>query len=157
MQGAAYVILPINARCYSSPYNKKAACPHQVPVPLPQTLIFTLALGRCGRSRTLSGSASAPSLGKAVIFFQSRQSLSLSKPFGFEHLSDWFLTYSFPHNIRQLIFISKSSLSRSISTRTIAVMWWFFTLIMMSSYTANLAGMFPPFYRACKSLRAQLS
>ena len=29
---------------------------------------------------------------------------------------------------------------RSISTRTIAVMWWFFTLIMMSSYTANLAG-----------------
>ena len=32
------------------------------------------------------------------------------------------------------------SSSRSISTRTIAVMWWFFTLIMMSSYTANLAG-----------------
>ena len=29
---------------------------------------------------------------------------------------------------------------RTISTRTIAIMWWFFTLIMMSSYTANLAG-----------------
>merc|ERR1712130_640453 len=31
-------------------------------------------------------------------------------------------------------------LPKSISTRTIAVMWWFFTLIMMSSYTANLAA-----------------
>merc|ERR1719225_995101 len=31
-------------------------------------------------------------------------------------------------------------LPKSISTRTIAGMWWFFTLIMMSSYTANLAA-----------------
>jgi len=31
-------------------------------------------------------------------------------------------------------------LPKSISTRTVAVMWWFFTLIMMSSYTANLAA-----------------
>ena len=38
------------------------------------------------------------------------------------------------HNITSYI------ICRSISTRTIAVMWWFFTLIMMSSYTANLAG-----------------
>ena len=29
---------------------------------------------------------------------------------------------------------------RTFSTRTVAIMWWFFTLIMMSSYTANLAG-----------------
>ncbi|KAG8191844.1 hypothetical protein JTE90_022833, partial [Oedothorax gibbosus] len=29
---------------------------------------------------------------------------------------------------------------RAISTRMIAVMWWFFTLIMVSSYTANLAA-----------------
>ena len=31
---------------------------------------------------------------------------------------------------------------RTFSTRTVAIMWWFFTLIMMSSYTANLAGMY---------------
>ena len=29
---------------------------------------------------------------------------------------------------------------RSVSTRMIAAMWWFFTLIMISSYTANLAA-----------------
>ena len=29
---------------------------------------------------------------------------------------------------------------RSLSARLIATMWWFFTLIMISSYTANLAA-----------------
>lgn len=29
---------------------------------------------------------------------------------------------------------------RSPSTRTVASIWWFFTLIMVSSYTANLAA-----------------
>ena len=29
---------------------------------------------------------------------------------------------------------------RAISTRMVAGMWWFFTLIMISSYTANLAA-----------------
>lgn len=29
---------------------------------------------------------------------------------------------------------------RAISTRLVAGMWWFFTLIMISSYTANLAA-----------------
>lgn len=29
---------------------------------------------------------------------------------------------------------------RSLSTRTLASIWWFFTLIMVSSYTANLAA-----------------
>lgn len=29
---------------------------------------------------------------------------------------------------------------RAISTRMVAGMWWFFTLIMVSSYTANLAA-----------------
>ena len=29
---------------------------------------------------------------------------------------------------------------RSISCRTVASIWWFFTLIMISSYTANLAA-----------------
>ena len=32
-------------------------------------------------------------------------------------------------------------MSRAISTRMVAGMWWFFTLIMVSSYTANLAGL----------------
>lgn len=29
---------------------------------------------------------------------------------------------------------------RAVSTRIVAGMWWFFTLIMISSYTANLAA-----------------
>jgi hypothetical protein len=29
---------------------------------------------------------------------------------------------------------------RALSTRLVAGMWWFFTLIMISSYTANLAA-----------------
>ena len=29
---------------------------------------------------------------------------------------------------------------RALSTRMVAGMWWFFTLIMISSYTANLAA-----------------
>ena len=32
------------------------------------------------------------------------------------------------------------SLPRALSTRVAAGMWWFFTLIMVSSYTANLAA-----------------
>ena len=32
------------------------------------------------------------------------------------------------------------NVSRAISTRMVAGMWWFFTLIMISSYTANLAA-----------------
>ena len=31
-------------------------------------------------------------------------------------------------------------LSSAISSRTVASFWWFFTLIMISSYTANLAA-----------------
>merc|ERR1719192_492357 len=31
-------------------------------------------------------------------------------------------------------------LPRAVSTRMVAGMWWFFTLIMISSYTANLAA-----------------
>ena len=30
--------------------------------------------------------------------------------------------------------------TRAISTRAVASIWWFFTLIMISSYTANLAA-----------------
>lgn len=29
---------------------------------------------------------------------------------------------------------------RAISSRIVAAMWWFFTLIMVSTYTANLAA-----------------
>lgn len=32
------------------------------------------------------------------------------------------------------------SYCRAVSTRMVAGMWWFFTLIMISSYTANLAA-----------------
>ena len=35
---------------------------------------------------------------------------------------------------------ANSTLFRAISGRTVASFWWFFTLIMISSYTANLAA-----------------
>lgn len=37
-------------------------------------------------------------------------------------------------------FLSDVSNSRAVSTRMVAGIWWFFTLIMVSSYTANLAA-----------------
>jgi len=43
---------------------------------------------------------------------------------------------------------------RALSTRTLAAMWWLFTLILVSSYTANLVaflttpGAKPPFSSA---------
>ena len=36
--------------------------------------------------------------------------------------------------------VTSSPRARAISTRMVAGMWWFFTLIMISSYTANLAA-----------------
>ena len=39
-----------------------------------------------------------------------------------------------------IIIIMMMMNTRAISTRMVAGMWWFFTLIMVSSYTANLAG-----------------
>lgn len=36
--------------------------------------------------------------------------------------------------------VLNSDFTRAISTRMVAGMWWFFTLIMISSYTANLAA-----------------
>jgi hypothetical protein len=37
-------------------------------------------------------------------------------------------------------FPSLISFFRAVSSRTVASFWWFFTLIMISSYTANLAA-----------------
>ena len=68
-----------------------------------------------GPSPMLSGLVSAPSFARAAISYRGYK------------------------DINQDIICLKSP-SRTISTRTIAIMWWFFTLIMMSSYTANLAG-----------------
>ena len=39
----------------------------------------------------------------------------------------------------QFLFHEYTS-NRAISGRTLASFWWFFTLIMISSYTANLAA-----------------
>lgn len=39
-------------------------------------------------------------------------------------------------NVYQFVVL----LFRAVSTRMVAGMWWFFTLIMISSYTANLAA-----------------
>ena len=47
----------------------------------------------------------------------------------------------------------KFSFFRTFSTRTIAIMWWFFTLIMMSSYTANLAGKIKSMHSEYQSLK----
>lgn len=44
-------------------------------------------------------------------------------------------------NLREPIYIKSLLLQfRAVSTRMVAGMWWFFTLIMISSYTANLAA-----------------
>lgn len=37
-------------------------------------------------------------------------------------------------------YICNHVLFRALSTRTVASFWWFFTLIVVSSYTANLAA-----------------
>ena len=44
--------------------------------------------------------------------------------------------------LRIIFFASQGCdfLPRAVSTRTVASFWWFFTLIMISSYTANLAA-----------------
>jgi hypothetical protein len=40
-----------------------------------------------------------------------------------------------------MLLVTKNfSQTRAVSTRMVAGMWWFFTLIMISSYTANLAA-----------------
>ena len=38
------------------------------------------------------------------------------------------------------VIVSFLSRYRATSTRVIAATWWFFTMIMISSYTANLAA-----------------
>ena len=45
---------------------------------------------------------------------------------------------SYRHLLR--VFKNDLNLDRAVSTRMVAGMWWFFTLIMISSYTANLAA-----------------
>lgn len=43
------------------------------------------------------------------------------------------------HDWKKLNFLPVR-ISRALSTRMVAGIWWFFTLIMISSYTANLAA-----------------
>ena len=50
------------------------------------------------------------------------------------------LLNSFWFMIASLLQQGTDLLPRSLSTRMVAGMWWFFTLIMISSYTANLAA-----------------
>eukprot|EP00095_Tigriopus_kingsejongensis_P005734 maker-scaffold28_size608977-snap-gene-0.10 protein:Tk05734 transcript:maker-scaffold28_size608977-snap-gene-0.10-mRNA-1 annotation:"glutamate ionotropic kainate 2" len=50
------------------------------------------------------------------------------------------LMNSFWFMIASLLQQGTDLLPRAISTRMVAGMWWFFTLIMISSYTANLAA-----------------
>ena len=68
------------------------------------------------RSTIASGSPLHPGYSKDAISFQGKSSTYLI------NLS-WFVL-----------------LSRAISSRIVASFWWFFTLIMISSYTANLAA-----------------
>ena len=56
----------------------------------------------------------------------------------FHNLSSVHHTESF---VSQFMTLFKNITTRAISTRMVAGMWWFFTLIMISSYTANLAGL----------------
>ncbi len=50
------------------------------------------------------------------------------------------LLNSFWFVVASLLQQGTDILPRAISTRMVAGMWWFFTLIMISSYTANLAA-----------------
>ncbi len=44
-------------------------------------------------------------------------------------------------HILHLLFLTRSDLNpKAASTRIVGGMWWFFTLIIISSYTANLAA-----------------
>lgn len=46
----------------------------------------------------------------------------------------------YPAEVMTSYFTIYSFIFRAVSTRMVAGMWWFFTLIMISSYTANLAA-----------------
>ena len=72
-----------------------------------------------GQSLMLSGLESDHFYVRAAIFYQSNNAKFLNSTKDEACIMSFFRTFS---------------------TRTVAIMWWFFTLIMMSSYTANLAG-----------------
>lgn len=58
-----------------------------------------------------------------------------------EYLENTFsLLNSFWFTIGSLMQQGSDVAPRATSTRTVAALWWFFTLIMISSYTANLAA-----------------
>lgn len=54
--------------------------------------------------------------------------------------NDFSLLNSFWFTIGSLFQQGSDLAPKSMSTRTIAGLWYFFTLIMISSYTANLAA-----------------
>jgi len=54
--------------------------------------------------------------------------------------NQWTISNSLWFGIGSFLCQGCDLLPKTISTRTVAIMWWFFTLIMMSSYTANLAA-----------------
>lgn len=76
------------------------------------------------------------------VFFMLSTSLS---PSSFSaHLSLSRTFFCLPHiisfNVDLASMASISLLSRSLSGRIVGGVWWFFTLIIISSYTANLAA-----------------
>lgn len=61
----------------------------------------------------------------------------------FKHFSAWLKCPStfWCQCFAKLLFISGSELMpKALSTRIVGGIWWFFTLIIISSYTANLAA-----------------
>ncbi|XP_073988412.1 glutamate receptor ionotropic, kainate 2-like isoform X2 [Rhodnius prolixus] len=54
--------------------------------------------------------------------------------------NSWTMTNVIWHNCGSLMQQGSDVVSQAISTRVVAGMWWFFVLIMISSYTANLAA-----------------
>ncbi|CAL8109951.1 unnamed protein product [Orchesella dallaii] len=54
--------------------------------------------------------------------------------------NDLGVTNALWHNWGSLMQQGSDIAPKALSTRTVAGMWWFFTLIMISSYTANLAA-----------------
>merc|ERR1719410_2684181 len=57
-----------------------------------------------------------------------------------EATNQWTISNTLWFGIGSFLCQGCDILPKTFSTRTVAIMWWFFTLIMMSSYTANLAA-----------------
>ncbi len=82
---------------------------------------------------------------RKAVFFKCHLFCALSIAMTFKHFSAWLkCSNTWGHCLcfaKRLYVISGSELMpKALSTRILGGIWWFFTLIIISSYTANLAA-----------------